>query len=91
MLSSGPRLLATRVRGGRLPKEVTGQSGIRDRHQRGRCHPSELPALSAQSFSVVEQQGAHIPAEWLLQLGSVLRGRAGHSGDLGIARGLIHG
>jgi hypothetical protein len=40
---------------------------------------------------VVEYQGAHIPAEWLLQLGSVLRGRAGHSGNLGIARGLIHG
>ena len=33
-----PRLLATTVGGGRLPKEVTGQSGIRDRHQGGRCH-----------------------------------------------------
>ena len=30
-----PRLLATTVGGGRLPKEVTGQSGVRDRHQAG--------------------------------------------------------
>ena len=40
---------------------------------------------------MVEQQGAHIPAEWKLQLGGVSRSRAGLSGDLGIARGLMHG
>jgi hypothetical protein len=40
---------------------------------------------------VVEQQGAHIPAEWLLQLGGLLCSRAGLSGDLGISCGLVHG
>ena len=56
--------------------------------------------MSPQSFSVpgpapaaevVEQQGAGISAEWLLQLGGLLCSRAGRSGDLGIARGLVHG
>ena len=32
-----PPLLTTTVGQGRLPKEVTGQSGIRDRHQGRRC------------------------------------------------------
>ena len=32
------RLLATTSGGGRIAKEVTGQSGIRDRHQGGHCH-----------------------------------------------------
>ena len=39
--------------------------------------------------AVVEQQAAHIPAEWLLQLGGLLRSRAGHRGDLDIARALM--
>ena len=39
---------------------------------------------------VVEQQGAHIPAEWLLLLGGLVRGGAGSCSDLGIARALLH-
>jgi hypothetical protein len=38
--------------------------------------------------AVVEQQAAHIPAEWLLQLGRLLRSHARLSGDLRIARRL---
>jgi hypothetical protein len=40
---------------------------------------------------VVEQQGAHIPAEWLLLSGGLFRGGAGASSDLGIALALLHG
>jgi hypothetical protein len=38
--------------------------------------------------AVVEQQAAHIPAEWLLQLACLLRSHARLSGDLHIARRL---
>ena len=38
--------------------------------------------------AVVEQQAAHIPAEWLLQLACLLRSHARLSGDLRIARRL---
>ena len=38
--------------------------------------------------AVVEQQAAHIPAEWLLQLGGLFRSHARLSGDLRIARRL---
>jgi hypothetical protein len=40
--------------------------------------------------SVVEQQSAHIPAEWLLLLGGLLRGGSGSSSDLGISWALLH-
>jgi len=51
----------------------------------------ELPALSAWSSSVlVKEQSARVPTEWLLQLGGLLRGPAGPSGDLDIARGVLH-
>ena len=39
---------------------------------------------------MVEQQSAHIPAEWLLLLGGLLRGGAGSSSDLGISWALLH-
>ena len=44
-----------------------------------------MPSSPAPAPEVVEQQGARIPAEWLLQLGGLLCSRAGPSGDLGIA------
>src|SRR6478609_572567 len=50
-----------------------------------------VPVLGARSLLVVEQQGADIPAEWLLLLGGLLRGGAGGSSDLGIALALLHG
>ena len=39
---------------------------------------------------MVKFQGAHIPTERLLRLGGLLRGPAWRSGDLDIARALLH-
>jgi hypothetical protein len=39
---------------------------------------------------VVEEQSAHVPAEWLLILGGLLRDRTGSSSDLGVSRALLH-
>src|SRR6476646_1879593 len=41
--------------------------------------------------SVVEYQGAHIPAEWELLLGGLVGCSPGSSADLGIARALVNG
>ena len=41
--------------------------------------------------SVVEYQGAHIPAEWELLLGGLVGCSPGGSADLGIARALVNG
>ena len=61
----------------------------------GRYVPSELIRANVPpcctGVSVVEFQGADIPAEGLLQLGGLLRRPAGHGGDLGIAGVLVHG
>jgi len=50
----------------------------------------ECPCHERTVGSMVEQQGARVPTEWLLVLCSLLRGCPGSSGDLGIARGLVH-
>ena len=61
------------------------------RRERQRSGQEGVPALSAKSLSVVvEEQGAHIPAEWLLVLGGLLRGCPGSSDDLGVSRALLH-
>lgn len=66
----------------RPPKPVLSRRSGRD------C---EFPVLSAQSLSaVVKQQGARVPAEWLLQLGGLRGGPTRPSGDLDVAGGLLH-
>ena len=40
--------------------------------------------------SVVEQQSAHIAAEWQLLLGCLLCRRSGSGSDLGVAWALLH-
>src|SRR6476620_4811205 len=82
------------------PLPAAGQGSNRPegparRRRRSRPLPSApvgtVPALGARSLVVVEQQAAHIPAEWLLLLFGLFRGGAGGSSDLGIALALLHG
>jgi hypothetical protein len=75
-----------------MPKIVSEVTGCRIYRANSAAsgNQGQRPALSERAFSVVEFQGAHIPAEWLLQLGGLLRRPARHRGDLGISGVLVH-
>src|SRR6476660_3361896 len=78
----------------RVKAQIDPRVLLADAAGRDHCPARRLvrsPALGARSLLVVEQQGAHIPAEWLLLLFGLFRGGAGGSSDLGIALALLHG